>query len=271
MTAALTLQEVAAKLDVHYMTAYKYVRTGRLAATKVGSIWNVDPAELDRFLSGAPNPLSHTTSQDRAARLHERLLAGDEPGSWAIIEDGLASGLSAEQVHLELIGPALTKVGDRWHAGEIDVADEHLASTTTVRVLGRMAPLVAKRGRSKGTVIVAGAAGDQHALPTAMVSDLLRIRRFAVVDLGANTPSASLLRMVNRHDNLVAVGICASSDQGSRNMAQTISDLRAADVSVPIFVGGSALQTEHATEADYISTDGVDACDFVERSLALRS
>ncbi len=269
MTEPLTLQQVASKLGVHYMTAYKYIRTGRLSATKVGSIWNVDPDDLDRFLSGAPDG-SQSSTPERSRRLHERLLAGDELGSWAIVEDGLASGLTAEQVHLELLGPALTQVGDRWVAGEIDVADEHLASTTTVRVLGRMAPLVTARGRSKGTVVLAGAAGDQHALPTALLSDLLRIRRFAVVDLGANTPSASLVKMTQRHDDLVAVGICASSDQGSQNVAQIITDLRATGATMPIFVGGSALRAEHAVEADHITTSGLDACEFVEKSLALR-
>ena len=56
MTDHLTLQEVAEQLNVHYMTAYKYVRTGRLAATKVKSIWNVDPVDLEAFLSTAGVP-----------------------------------------------------------------------------------------------------------------------------------------------------------------------------------------------------------------------
>ena len=34
---SLTLPEVAEKLGVHYMTAYRYVRTGRLPAKRSGS------------------------------------------------------------------------------------------------------------------------------------------------------------------------------------------------------------------------------------------
>jgi excisionase family DNA binding protein len=37
----ITLTEAAELLGVHYMTAYKYVRTGRLAATKVGGGWRI--------------------------------------------------------------------------------------------------------------------------------------------------------------------------------------------------------------------------------------
>ena len=39
----LGLQEVADRLGVHYMTAYRYVRTGRLPATRIGAQWWVDP------------------------------------------------------------------------------------------------------------------------------------------------------------------------------------------------------------------------------------
>ena len=42
----LGLQEAADRLGVHYMTAYRYVRTGRLPATRIGSQWWVDPGDL---------------------------------------------------------------------------------------------------------------------------------------------------------------------------------------------------------------------------------
>ena len=42
----LTLQQAADKLQVHYMTVYRYVRTGKLPATRVGSVWQVDPDDL---------------------------------------------------------------------------------------------------------------------------------------------------------------------------------------------------------------------------------
>ena len=42
----LSLQEAADRLEVHYMTAYRYVRTGRLRAVQIGSQWWVDPQDL---------------------------------------------------------------------------------------------------------------------------------------------------------------------------------------------------------------------------------
>jgi len=46
----LNIKQVAAELGVHYMTAYRYVRTGRLAARKVGTGWVVRAADLERFV-----------------------------------------------------------------------------------------------------------------------------------------------------------------------------------------------------------------------------
>ena len=45
----MTLQEAAERLGVHYMTAYRYVRTGKLPAEKAGVHWMVDPADVDRL------------------------------------------------------------------------------------------------------------------------------------------------------------------------------------------------------------------------------
>lgn len=85
----ITLQEAADELGVHYMTAYRYVRTGRLHAVKDGAEWRVDPADLANLQVGrrVPAPTgtpagarsSRWTADPR--RLAGRLIDGDEPGS----------------------------------------------------------------------------------------------------------------------------------------------------------------------------------------------
>ena len=46
---SIPLTEVAAMLGVHYMTAYRYVRLGQLAATQERGRWVVAADELERF------------------------------------------------------------------------------------------------------------------------------------------------------------------------------------------------------------------------------
>ena len=45
----LSLADVAERLGVHYMTVYRYVRTGRLRAQREGTQWVVLESELSRF------------------------------------------------------------------------------------------------------------------------------------------------------------------------------------------------------------------------------
>ena len=50
----ISLGEAAERLGVHYMTAYRYVRTGRLPATRVGGQWVVDPRDLTALPAASP-------------------------------------------------------------------------------------------------------------------------------------------------------------------------------------------------------------------------
>ena len=80
----VTLHEAAERLGVHYMTAYRYVRTGRLPAERDGAHWLVDPIELER-LAAQPSPRHRGHARAGApARLAARLVAGDEAGAWSI-------------------------------------------------------------------------------------------------------------------------------------------------------------------------------------------
>ena len=130
----LSLHEVADRLEVHYMTAYRYVRTGRLRAVQIGSQWWVDPQDLaeaadGQAVAGRPRAVTRRSSRLAAAkRLEGRLVAGDEPGAWAIIEGRLGSGTSPDEVLLDELGVAMRSVGDGWEAGDYTVDDEHRAT-----------------------------------------------------------------------------------------------------------------------------------------------
>ncbi len=105
MSEPLTLIDAAEKLGVHYMTAYRYVRTGRLPAHKVGGQWQVAPEDLEAF-SMAPTTVP--TRRDVVPHLiEERLIAGDENGTYKLLEDAMASGADAEEVYLDLLSPAM--------------------------------------------------------------------------------------------------------------------------------------------------------------------
>ena len=204
----ISLQEAASRLGVHYMTAYRYVRTGRLPARRDGAQWFVDPRDLDRMQQqDHARPAGRRAKADRTAILTARMTAGDEAGAWRVIDDALASGMDPAGVYLDLLAPVLRGVGAGWAAGTVTVAEEHRASAVALRLIGRLGPQFARRGRKRGLVIIGAPAGDQHSLPGAIVADLLRGDGFEVIDLGANTPDSSFAETAQDAARLVAVVI----------------------------------------------------------------
>ncbi len=239
-TERVGLREAAERLGVHYMTVYHYVRTGRLPAEREGATWLVDRADLEALAAPGERPGAPARAP-RPGRLAERMVHGDEAGAWAIVEGAMASGMTPGAVYEELLVPALRRVGDRWAAGVISVADEHRASVVATRVIGRMGPRFARRGRSRGSVVLGAPAGESHALPVAMVADLLRADHLEPIDLGANAPPASFAETAAGADRLVAVliGVTAEGLEGA--VRETIGAV-ARSVEAPVLVGGRAIR-----------------------------
>ncbi|MCB1247041.1 MAG: B12-binding domain-containing protein, partial [Acidimicrobiia bacterium] len=159
----LTITDVADRLGVHYMTAYRYVRLGLLDAHQRGRSWVVTEQALADFQRTTST--DHKTPRrgtDWPGRLTNRMLAGDEPGAWSVVEAAQAGGMEVPQVYLDVVVPALFDVGERWHRGDIDVAGEHTASRIADRIIARLGARTHRRGARRGTVVLGSTATEQH-------------------------------------------------------------------------------------------------------------
>jgi len=244
MGEPLTLPQAAQELGLHYMTVYRYVRTGRLPAKRARGTWQIDPRDLDMVRRGAPEPQRRgaTLAKPSRARLEARLVAGDEAGAWNLLEAALASGSAPDEVLLELIGPALRSIGTQWEQGEMSIADEHRASSVAARLISRLGARFARRGRKRGTIVLAAAPGDLHGVPVAIAGDLLRWRGFDVVELGADTPAGALAQAALGEPDLVAVGIVCTTEDAPASARQAITALRRALPEVPVLIGGASIE-----------------------------
>ena len=247
----LSLQEAADLLDVHYMTAYRYVRTGRLIAERRGKHWYVPRSSIASLReASAPGRKKHggrSGPRDCAAELAVLLMDGDEAEAWRLSENALVSAFTPEQLYLDALAPAMRFVGDQWESGHISIAEEHRASALASRLVGRLGPLFTRRGPTRGLIVLGTPAGDRHGLTTALLADPLRGRGFTVGDLGADTPSASFAEIVKNEDHTTAVGIAVSVAVEDNVVWETIEAIHAAR-EIPVLLGGRAItDTAHAT------------------------
>jgi len=236
------LREAAERLGVHYMTVYRYVRTGRLPAQRDGAEWTVAVADLGLVGPGGKAlPRRRTARAERPSRLADRMVAGDEAGAWTVVEGALASGADAGDIYVDLLTPALVAIGEAWRAGDLSVAEEHRASAVAQRIVGRLGPRFARRGRSRGTIVLGAPAGERHSLPGAMLADLLRGSGFEVLDLGVDAPAESFAETALDADRLVAVLVGVTAPGRDAAVRRTVLALRRAAVTAPILVGGRAV------------------------------
>ena len=149
------------------------------------------------------------------------LIAGDEVGAEHAVREALDARLSTAQIDHEIIAPALWLIGRLWARGEISVADEHLATQISLRVLAlqREARRTA-RGREGHKVLLAAPEGEAHIVALQMVANLLRDAGYSVLMLGGDVPLEALAESAARHEPQV---ICLSATMPSASDRLTIA------------------------------------------------
>ena len=255
----VTQQEAAAMLDVHYMTAYRYVRLGLLPAHKAAGTWRVLLHDLREFQGQSPQPLDAEASLKKNVvwweRLEARLLAGDGSGAWAVVEAALVAGVSLEDIYTKVLSPAMVNIGDQWARGDLEIYHEHQASAIVGRIMGRLGPRFVGRGRTKGSIIVGAPEGEHHDLVVSMVADLLRQRGWEVFDLGADLPAHSFIAAVKNTPEVAAACVSITSPTARDAARKLIFSLReAAGDAVPIYIGGAAVLS--AADAEELGAHG---------------
>ena len=173
----LDLQGAADALGVHYQTAYRWVRSGRLPARLVAGQYRVGRADLERVDDQrrkpiAPRPPSGRRLHHQVERMYEALLNGDEAEARRICQRLVGDGTQVVAVVETVLAPALRRIGSGWHDGEVPIWAEHRASKIAESVLAQLS--VNPRGRRRGVVAVAAVSGDHHSLPTTMATVALR-------------------------------------------------------------------------------------------------
>ena len=261
----ISLQEAAERLGVHYMTVYRYVRTGRLPARRVGAQWQIDPHDLAVVASTAGQPgrfVAGGTRPPRAElrrRMVDRLVAGDEPGSWAVAQAALAGGAVPEEVVIDGIAAAMRTIGDLWEAGELTVDDEHRASAVASRLVGRLGPLSARRGPTLYTVVLGCPAGERHGLPTALSANVLRGRGYGVVDLGPDVPADAFAEAVVKAGHPVAAAVAVTAGDHDRAVRAIVRAVRARSPGVRVLLGGAGVAGAAHAERLGAAWSGPDA------------
>ena len=228
----LELQAAADALGVHYQTAYRWVRSGRLPAHVVAGRYRVARGDLakvdaDRRTPSTPKPPGDKRLHLQVERMYGALVSGDETRARSISHHLVGEGTNVVAFIQRVLVPALRQIGEAWHRGELPIWSEHRASAIAERVLAEFP--ASPRGRRRGIVAVAAVSGDYHSLPTMMATVALRDANWYVHHLGANMPPTEILRFCTEQP--VDLAVLTVTNPDSLEVAAHAADaLRAAGV-----------------------------------------
>jgi excisionase family DNA binding protein len=190
---------VAQRLRVSEATVKRWTDEGLIACYRTpGGHRKFRPADVKAFAAThhfVPTENVEVRTADRDDAL-DLVMKGDAARLFEHCQRRLETGLPLERLFDEVLGPALTEVGERWACESISVADEHIATAAVSEVLSRLTPFVAKRP-TRGLAICACVEGERHDIASRMSGLLLAQRRFRVLLPGADTPVKSLMRLLD--------------------------------------------------------------------------
>lgn len=175
------------------------------------------------------------------------LQRGNNQQALQIARAALGQGLDMRELYLEVFQPAMYEVGRLWETNQLTVAQEHLATAMTQRVMaqihaqifGRPTPgrmVVSAMGR---TLVAACVSGEQHELGLRMVSDFFEMEGWGVYYLGANVPARDVVRMVtSQKADLLALSVTTVSNLVNAGELIRAVRLSAMGPYVKILIGG---------------------------------
>lgn len=218
----------------------------------------------------AGDPLSALYEPNRVPALAQTdsfkdlILLGQNRPAMAIVQTAMAEGLTLTETSVQLVQPALYRVGHLWQQGRITVSQEHLATAISQNILAGaylQASFAPPIGRS---AMFACVEGGFHAVGLQILADAFDTAGWQVFNLGTNVAQRDLLRQVEaQRPNLLALSVSLA---GQLAVARRTIELLRGDMgnSCPeIWVGGLAtMGVPHigrVTKADAWAADALHA------------
>ena len=181
-------------------------------------------------------PLSATELRDEIV---DATLRTDVTGLANLVEQAFSLP-SLQESFFDVLAPALIEVGVRWEAGDITVAQEHLATSTVRAAMQRL--LADARADVRGVAVLACAPGEQHEIGLLMLAVLLRADGWQVAYLGADTPVLDAVELA-RAIGASALCFSAGTSEGAHALEAELTHVPA---STKVVLGGRGTNGDDA-------------------------
>jgi methanogenic corrinoid protein MtbC1 len=201
---------------------------------------------------------------DRGKQLVQQVAEMQEEEAVKLAREMLDSGYDP----IKLLGhcrEAMEIVGKRYEQGEYFLPELMLAGEM-LKAIGDMAQPLIKQdtsgAKAAGTVIIGTVQGDLHDIGKNIVTFMLEINGFKVIDLGIDVPIADFVASIQEHKPQV-VGLSGFLTLAFDAMKKTVEAIKAAGLrdDIKIMIGGGQVDdtVKTYTGADAFGLNAMDA------------
>jgi len=155
-----------------------------------------------------PRKLLDPQAKHTIDQMVKAILWGDFQESLRLAKSQVKHANDLPSFFHSVVQPTMYEVGWLWENGDINVAQEHLASATMMRLLSSIYALVEIPPRAKGRIVVTAAPNEFHEIGAWLVANSLELDGWEVVYLGSNTPQTDLLNLLKLFKpNILAISV----------------------------------------------------------------
>ena len=222
------------------------------AATEQGhTISRLAPLAQDELAklvaeSGGSARAAQARGQSYVDRALDAAVHSDPVGVEEVLVSAIAMLPMNEVIHA-VISPLTREIGERWHRGELTIAQEHMVTDIVRRLV-----ISASRGHLRSDngpcLVLATLSGERHELGLLMCSWLAAARRFHTHYLGLDCPPDEIARFaleVEARAVLVSMVMPENEVSALRQLGELASALRGR---CEIWVGGTASRAIRAED-----------------------
>ncbi len=203
----------------------------------IGSLAQLSTEALARLVLASPPGAS--AASEASKFVDEIVLAAsdfDQPRAERALASA-ARALSPRTLVIDVLGPALKRIGDEWASGKLCVASEHLGSML-IRL--RLSALLAEHQPSSGgpPVLAATPTGELHELGVMLAAVITALRGQRVLYLGPNLPPGQIAEAARASGaRVVLLSLVALEKRAAIREVKAL--LRALPTGVALLLGGA--------------------------------
>ncbi len=184
---------------------------------------------------------------DTATKIHKLLIAGDKERLLALLPSAKEE-IAAEIIVNELLIGAMKEVGELFGDGRMQLPFVLQAAETMKAAVDFLAPFLPKTEKSSQTTLILGTVkGDVHDVGKNLVDIILSNNGFKVVNIGIKADIELFIEKLKEH-NADAIGMSGLLVKSTQVMKENLEELKRRGITVPVLLGGAALNLEFVHE-----------------------